>query len=92
LTGKPPCVGATFESVRVQAGRGKLEDCFARLDASGAEPEPVALYKQWIHASPAHWETLGDAIPLRLTPPSRVGNGNLRCGRVAGASGLIGPR
>src|SRR5262249_19757667 len=34
LTGKPPYVGATAESVRVQAVRGKLEDCFARLDAS----------------------------------------------------------
>ena len=35
LTGKPPYVGETFESVRVQAVRGKLEDCFARLDGVG---------------------------------------------------------
>jgi eukaryotic-like serine/threonine-protein kinase len=51
LTGKPPYVGETFESVRVQAVRGKLEDCFARLDACGAEPELVALCKQCLASS-----------------------------------------
>src|SRR6516162_7953269 len=53
LTGKPPYVGETFESVRVQAVRGKLEDCFARLDASGAEPELVALCKKCLTFEPA---------------------------------------
>jgi hypothetical protein len=53
LTGKPPYVGQTFESVRVQAVRGKLEDCFARLDASGAEPEWVALCKKCLAFEPA---------------------------------------
>jgi tetratricopeptide (TPR) repeat protein len=53
LTGKPPYVGATFESVRVQAVRGKLDDCFARLDASGAEPELVALCKKCLAFEPA---------------------------------------
>jgi WD40 repeat protein/tetratricopeptide (TPR) repeat protein len=53
LTGKPPYVGDTFESVRVQAVRGKLEDCFARLDASGAEPEWLALCKKCLAFEPA---------------------------------------
>jgi tetratricopeptide (TPR) repeat protein len=53
LTGQPPYVGETFESVRVQAARGKLEDCFARLDASGAEPELVALCKKCLAFEPA---------------------------------------
>jgi serine/threonine protein kinase/formylglycine-generating enzyme required for sulfatase activity len=53
LTGKPPYVGDTTESVRVQAVRGKLEDCFARLDASGAEPELVALCKRCLAFEPA---------------------------------------
>jgi tetratricopeptide (TPR) repeat protein len=53
LTGQPPYVGDTFESVRVQAVRGKLEDCFARLDASGAEPELVALCKKCLAFDPA---------------------------------------
>jgi hypothetical protein len=53
LTGQPPYVGETFESVRVQAVRGKLEDCFARLDASGTEPELVALCKKCLAFEPA---------------------------------------
>ena len=53
LTGKPPYVGESFESVRVQAVRGKLEDCFARLDASSAEPELVALCKLCLAFEPA---------------------------------------
>jgi serine/threonine protein kinase len=53
LTGKPPYVGETFEAVRVQAVRGKLDDCFARLDASGAEPELVALCKKCLAFEPA---------------------------------------
>jgi Protein kinase domain len=53
LTGKPPYVGESFESVRVQAVRGKLDDCFARLDACGAEPELVALCKKCLAFEPA---------------------------------------
>jgi tetratricopeptide (TPR) repeat protein len=53
LTGEPPYVGTTFESVRVQAVRGELKDCFARLDASGAEPELVALGKKCLAFDPA---------------------------------------
>ncbi|HEV3257447.1 MAG TPA: WD40 repeat domain-containing serine/threonine-protein kinase, partial [Gemmataceae bacterium] len=53
LTGKPPYVGETFESVRVQAIRGKLDDCFARLDGCGAEPELVALCKKCLAFEPA---------------------------------------
>ncbi len=52
LTGKPPYVGESFEAVRVQAVRGKLEDCFARLDACGAEPELVAVCKQCLAFEP----------------------------------------
>src|SRR5262249_14827831 len=46
LTGRPPFVGATAESTRQMAARGKVEDCFARLDACGADPELVALCKR----------------------------------------------
>jgi WD40 repeat protein len=53
LTGRPPYLGDTFESVRVQAVRGKLKDCFARLDASAAEPELVALCKKCLAFEPA---------------------------------------
>jgi tetratricopeptide (TPR) repeat protein len=53
LTGKPPYVGETCEAVRVQAVRGKLDDCLARLDASGAEPELLALCKKCLAFEPA---------------------------------------
>jgi serine/threonine protein kinase/WD40 repeat protein len=53
LTGKPPYTGETPESVRVQAVRGKLDDCFARLDASGAEQELVSLCKKCLAFEPA---------------------------------------
>ena len=53
LTGKPPYVGETAESVRVQAVRGKLDDCFSRLDACGAEPELVTLCKRCLAFEPA---------------------------------------
>ncbi len=53
LTGKPPYVGDTSESLRLQAVRGKLGDCFARLDASGAEPELIGLCKRCLAFEPA---------------------------------------
>jgi eukaryotic-like serine/threonine-protein kinase len=46
LTGQPPFVADSAESTRVLAARGKVDDCFARLDACGAEPELVALCKR----------------------------------------------
>ncbi len=49
LTGQPPYVGGNAEAIRVLAARGKLDDCFARLDASGAEPELVALCKSCLN-------------------------------------------
>src|SRR5262249_44321139 len=44
LTGQPPYLGGTSESVRVQAGRGKLGDRLAPLGAPGAGP---ALGAPW---------------------------------------------
>jgi tetratricopeptide (TPR) repeat protein/tRNA A-37 threonylcarbamoyl transferase component Bud32 len=46
LTGQPPYVGKDGEAVRLMAIRGRLADCFARLDACGADPELVALAKR----------------------------------------------
>jgi WD40 repeat protein/serine/threonine protein kinase len=53
LTGKPPYVGESFESVRVLAVRGKLDDCLARLERCGAEPELVSLCRQCLAFEPA---------------------------------------
>jgi tetratricopeptide (TPR) repeat protein len=46
LTGRPPFVGDTAETTRVQAARGEVAECFGRLDACGADPEMVALAKR----------------------------------------------
>ncbi len=46
LTGEPPFIADTAEAARVLAARGKLDTCFTRLDACGAEPELVALCKR----------------------------------------------
>ncbi|MEX0586923.1 MAG: tetratricopeptide repeat protein, partial [Pirellulales bacterium] len=46
LTGAPPYRGANLNAVRLMAVRGELADALARLDASGAEPELVALCKR----------------------------------------------
>jgi WD40 repeat protein/serine/threonine protein kinase len=53
LTGNPPYVGESFQSVRVLAVRGKLDDCLARLEACGAEPELVSLCRQCLAFEPA---------------------------------------
>jgi serine/threonine protein kinase/Flp pilus assembly protein TadD len=46
LTGRPPFSASSAETTRLLAARGELNDCFARLDSSGADPEHIALCKQ----------------------------------------------
>jgi tetratricopeptide (TPR) repeat protein len=53
LTGKPPYVGANFESTRQLAARARLDDAFSRLDSCGADPGLVALCKQCLAAEKA---------------------------------------
>ena len=50
LTGKPPYIGVDGESTRQLAARANLTEAFARLDASGAEPELLALCKRCLSA------------------------------------------
>jgi tetratricopeptide (TPR) repeat protein len=53
LTGKPPFAHGSAETTRLQAARGDLTECLARLDACGAEPELVALCKKCLRPNPA---------------------------------------
>ena len=46
LTGQPPFAAATAEMTRGLAARGKMEECFARLDGCGADLELIALCKR----------------------------------------------
>src|SRR5262249_51771840 len=97
LTGKPPYVGETAEAVRVQAVRGKLEDCFARLDASGAEPELVALCKKCLAFEPADRPTDAGAVAaavaaFRAAADERARRAELERGRVEGEQAEAGGR
>jgi len=53
LTGKPPYVADDGTQLFRMASRAKLADCFARLDACGAEAELIALTKQCLELKPA---------------------------------------
>jgi tetratricopeptide (TPR) repeat protein len=90
LTGMPPYVGKSFDAIRVQAMRGKLEDCFARLDASGAEPELVALCKKCLafepEGRPANAGAVAAAVAaLRAAAEERARRAELERVRVEGA-------
>src|SRR5262245_16567135 len=50
LTGKPPYAGPSTEAVRLLSIRGATADAFARLDASGGDPELVVLAKRCLAA------------------------------------------
>ncbi len=50
LTGHPPFVGSTRDEIRAQAARGVMADSLARLEASGAEIELVALARTCLAA------------------------------------------
>ncbi|QDU21860.1 WD40 repeat domain-containing serine/threonine-protein kinase [Urbifossiella limnaea] len=52
LTGEPPFAGGSAESLRLRAAQGLVGDCFARLDACGADPELVALCRRCLAPRP----------------------------------------
>ncbi|MFN9719427.1 MAG: protein kinase domain-containing protein [Planctomycetota bacterium] len=53
LTGKPPYVADDGTRVFRMASRGKLEDCFQRLDDCGADAELIALTKHCMEIEPS---------------------------------------
>jgi serine/threonine protein kinase/WD40 repeat protein len=53
LTGKPPYVGEDSTQIYRMASRGKLDDCFDRLDGCGADAELIGLAKQCLASEPA---------------------------------------
>ncbi len=53
LTGQPPYVADDGTQIYRMASRGKLGDCFTRLDECGADPELILLAKQCLELEPA---------------------------------------
>ena len=70
LTGKPPYVGPSTDSVRLKAIRGETAEAFARLDGSGADPELLALCKRCLavdrESRPRHAGELAKAVSAHL--------------------------
>jgi hypothetical protein len=97
LTGKPPYIGDSTESVRVLALRGKLDDCFSRLDACGAEPDLVALCKHCLAFEPAdrpaHAGVLAQAVAaFRVAADERARRADLERVRVEGEQATAAAR
>ena len=82
LTGKPPYVDKDPEIVHGMAGRAKLEDCFARLDACGAEEELLQIAKACLEPEPE--DRLADAGVLadRITHHQTRHSTTVKTGRV----------
>jgi tetratricopeptide (TPR) repeat protein len=77
LTGQPPYTGKDADSVRIAAVRGKTEEAFARLDASGADPDAAALCKRCLAFEPSDRPTTADEVAsavaaLRLAADERA--------------------
>jgi len=53
LTGQPPYIGSDGGQILRLAARGKLEDCFARLDESGADADLIELSKRCLAPEPS---------------------------------------
>ncbi|MEO1618315.1 MAG: protein kinase, partial [Planctomycetota bacterium] len=53
LTGKPPYVGDDSTQLYRMASRGKLADCFERLEDCGADSELIDLAKQCLETEPS---------------------------------------
>ncbi len=66
LTGTPPHVGETLESLYAAAAGGDTTDAFARLDGCGADPAVVALGKRCLAFDPAARPPTGDAVATEI--------------------------
>ena len=78
LTGKPPFGGGDSESVRLNAVRGKTEEAFARLDASGADPDVIALAKRCLAFAPASRPADGQAVATEVAGLRRAADERAR--------------
>ena len=66
LTGRPPFTASSAETTRIQAAQGDVEECFARLDACGAEPDLMALCKRCLSPKPVDRPADAGAVALAV--------------------------
>lgn len=67
LTGKPPYVGDDGTVVYRMAARGKLDECFERLGACGADVELVAITKECLSPEPVNRPRDAGVLAERIT-------------------------
>lgn len=67
LTGKPPYVGDDGTQIYRMASRGKLSDCYERLDACGADPELIAIAKYCLSPEPTDRPRDAGLLTERIT-------------------------
>ncbi|MFK8110981.1 MAG: WD40 repeat domain-containing serine/threonine protein kinase, partial [Rubripirellula sp.] len=67
LTGKPPYVADDGTQIYRMASRGKLGDCFERLDECGADEELILLAKQCLEVEPADRPKDASALAEKVT-------------------------
>jgi eukaryotic-like serine/threonine-protein kinase len=93
LTGQPPFQADTAESARQLAARGKVQKCFARMDACGADPELVALCKSCLSPEkrdrPANAAEVARAVAaLRAAADERARRAELERVRLEGEQAI----
>ncbi|MEO1528123.1 MAG: protein kinase [Planctomycetota bacterium] len=67
LTGKPPYVADDGTQIYRMASRGKLDDCFTRLDECEADTELVSLAKQCLEVEPSDRPKDASALAEQVT-------------------------
>ncbi len=90
LSGKPPFVGSSVQTTRLQAAQGNVEECFGRLDGCGAEPELVSLCRRCLSRKPDDrpadaGEVARAVAELRAAADERARQAELETVRVEGA-------
>ena len=66
LTGKPPYVADDGTQIYRMASRGKLAECFIRLDECGADEELISLAKQCLEVEPSDRPKDATALAERI--------------------------
>ncbi len=67
LTGQPPYIAEDGTQVFRMASRGKLADCFTRLDACGADAELIDLVKHCLELEPQERPRHAGELAQRVT-------------------------
>lgn len=88
LTGKPPYLASDGTDVFRLASRGKLDDCFERMDRCGAEVELIDLAKKMLAVEPEDRLRNAGAVAKDLTKYLRGVQERLKQAELAGAEAL----